>query len=364
MARGFLRSVAVGQMQVFRNTWEAIRRQCVRFLYWEFWPMHFFYFPVYMYFLWLALRARSLFFFSTVNPRIWFGGLWGESKWQTYLMLPKEYIPHTYFLKMPVDAKQIWQLMREKGLRYPIVLKPDRGQRGRRVRKISDDKALIAYLATNRESLILQAYVDYPLEVGIFYYRLPKSAQGTVSSIVIKKPITIKGNGYETVKRIMQRSYRANHYIPYIEKVNPTLLQTCPADKEVVIISSIGNHARGAIFIDGRKHITSELSDFFECLCRRIPDFYYGRFDIRCRSLSDLAKGRHFSILELNGVGAEAGHIYDPRNGLLQAYRDTFKHFYVLYRIARMNNRRGVPYPSWREGLHFMSLLAKRSTED
>ena len=350
--------------QTFYTACAFVRRHLGRFLLWEFWPMHLFYFPVYIYFLWLSLRARSLFFFSTVNPRIWFGGLWGESKWQTYTMLPKEHMPATYLLTSPVDVKNVWQLMREKTMSYPIILKPDVGQRGRRVSKISDDKALISYLTTNRENLILQSYVDYPLEVGVFYYRLPGHKCGTISSLVIKKPVTIRGDGCETVKQLMQRSCRANYYIPYIEKVNPLLLRLVPAEEEVVVVSSIGNHARGSIFIDGRKYITSEMKEFFDSMCKRIPDFYYGRFDIRCRSLTDLAKGQHFSILELNGVGAEVSHIYDPRNGLLQAYRDVFKHFLIFYHIARMNNHRGVPYPSWREGLRFTSLLMRRSTSD
>lgn len=344
--------------------WRAMRRCILRCLQWEFWPMHLFYSPVYVYYLWLALRARSLFFFSSVNPRIWFGGLWGESKWQTYVMLPKEYMPFTYFFPASASVSEVWKLMQTQRLSYPIVLKPDVGQRGRRVRKISDDKALTEYIASNKEHFILQAYVDYPLEVGVFYYRLPKHSTGVVSSLVIKKPLLLRGDGTSTVKQLMQHHYRASHYISYIEKVNARLLYTKPKEKEAVVISSIGSHSRGATFLDGRKYITSKLSAFFDRLSKRIPDFYYGRFDIRCRSFTDLAKGKHFKILELNGVGAEAAHIYDPRSRLLQAYKDVFHHFHVFYQIARMNNQRGIPYPSWREGMHFIRLLMRRSTED
>ena len=346
--------------QLLCDAWAFVRRHFCRFLYWEFWPLSVFYFPLYFYFLWLSFRARSLFFFSAVNPRFWVGGLAGESKWQIYTMLPKEYLPPTYFLAYSVSEKKVQQLMKKKSISYPIVLKPNVGQKGRHVCKIKDDKALIAYLDTSKEDLILQTYVDYPLEVSVFYYRFPKDKQGTLSSLVIKKPLTVIGDGHKTVKQLMQKSYRTNHYVPYVEKASPLLMRKILPEGEEMVVSSIGSHAQGATCTDARRCITSEMQRFFERLSRRIPDFYYGRFDIRCRSLEDLAKGRHFSILELNGVGAIATHIYDPRTNLLQAHRDTFKYFRIFYRIAQMNNHRGIPYLSWSDGLRFVSLLISK----
>ena len=339
----------------------ALKRQFIRFVKWEFWPMHLFYFPVYIYYIYLALRARSLFFFSAVNPKIWFGGLWGESKWETFEMLPKEYIPFTYLLPKDTTATAVKQVMQEHDLVFPIILKPDIGQRGRRVRKIQHVQALHDYMSTIHEDIILQDYVDYPLEIGVFYYRFPKKSKGTISSIVVKKPLWIRGDGSANVQQLMTKHCRSNYYLPYIEKVNPELLTYVPKAREKVVVSAIGNHARGAMFIDGRRHATPQLENFFDTLSQRIPGFYYGRFDIRCKSFQDLAQGKNFYILELNGVGAEAAHVYDPRNQLLNAYKDVFHHIKTFYKIARMNNARGISYPSTAEGWAFIKSLMRRN---
>ncbi|MBC8153596.1 MAG: hypothetical protein H7Z72_11850, partial [Bacteroidetes bacterium] len=52
----------------------------IRLRSWEYWPFSVVYAPVFVYWLWLSLKARSFFFFSAGNPSIELGGLLGESK--------------------------------------------------------------------------------------------------------------------------------------------------------------------------------------------------------------------------------------------------------------------------------------------
>jgi hypothetical protein len=47
---------------------------------WEYWPFEVIYLPIFVYWLWLSVKARSLFFFSAANPSIENGGMLGESK--------------------------------------------------------------------------------------------------------------------------------------------------------------------------------------------------------------------------------------------------------------------------------------------
>jgi hypothetical protein len=65
--------------------------------------------------------------------------------------------------------------------------------------------------------------------------------------------------------------------------------------------------------------------------------------------LTNLYDGEGIRIVELNGVGAEPGHIYQPGFSLWEGYRVLFRHWTAMYRIARLNHRRGVPYLRFRE---------------
>jgi len=44
---------------------------------WEYWPFGILQAPLFFYWLWLSLKARSLVFFSASNPGILMGGMFG-----------------------------------------------------------------------------------------------------------------------------------------------------------------------------------------------------------------------------------------------------------------------------------------------
>ena len=64
---------------------------------WEYWPFHFVYGPIYLYWFWLCARARSFFFFNTSNPSIINGGFLMESKKEIYDLIPATCHPR-YFI--------------------------------------------------------------------------------------------------------------------------------------------------------------------------------------------------------------------------------------------------------------------------
>jgi len=117
-----------------------------------------------------------------------------------------------------------------------------------------------------------------------------------------------------------------------------------PAAGQIITLVSIGNHSRGTKFLSVNHLITPRLVDVFDRISAGVDGFYFGRYDLRCRSMADLYAGRHISILELNGAGAEPAHIYQPGFPLREAYRVLFHHWRVLYRISRENHRQGVAY--------------------
>jgi hypothetical protein len=77
-----------------------------------------------------------------------------------------------------------------------------------------------------------------------------------------------------------------------------------------------------------------------------MPEFYYGRFDVRFESTDLLKDGKGFSIIEINGAGAEAIQAWDPDVPLFKLYREFFKAQSLLFKVAALNRKRGYkPMP-------------------
>ncbi len=112
-----------------------------------------------------------------------------------------------------------------------------------------------------------------------------------------------------------------------------------------------GNHARGAKFLDDSHLIDKQLTNVIDNACKRVKDFYYGRLDIRYNDWQELKQGKNFCIIEVNGAGSEPTHMYDPKHSLIFARKEIIRHWILLWRISRMNHKRGHKYLSFKEGL-------------
>jgi len=66
----------------------------------------------------------------------------------------------------------------------------------------------------------------------------------------------------------------------------------------------------------------------------RTEGVYYGRLDVRSPSPEALRAGT-FTILELNGVTGEPGHIYDPTLSILACWRELLRHVRHIPSISR-----------------------------
>ncbi|MGA0556865.1 hypothetical protein ACO2Q8_09465 [Larkinella sp. VNQ87] len=333
----------------FLSRWRSRSRFWIRLRHWEYWPFELVYFPIFVYWLWLSLKARSFFFFSASNPAIESGGLLGESKWDILSRIDKAYKPKTIFVSTKTDAEEVLNRLQKAGMRFPVIAKPDVGERGWRVKKIEKPDELRAYAFESPGDFLVQAYVDEPLELGVFYYRMPGQAQGTVSSIVQKEFLTVRGNGHNCIEELIGQNERAFLQLPALRERYGDFLHVIPAAGETIPLEPIGNHSRGTKFLNANHLITPELTAVIDRISQSIDGFYYGRYDLRCRSLADLQAGRTIQILELNGAGAEPGHIYQPGFSLWEAYKVLFRHWRVLYAISRENHRWGVPYMTLRE---------------
>ncbi|MEO9965371.1 MAG: hypothetical protein ABJF11_06270 [Reichenbachiella sp.] len=326
---------------------------------WEFWPFSLFYFPVMFYWLWLTIRARSFFFFTASNPTIEFGGMLGESKDKIFKLIPDEYIPKTYCLEPAIDKASFLNRLQLENLDFPIILKPDIGERGWMVELINNEDELADYLDRIRVNFLVQEFVPYEVELGIFYYKYPNCDHGTISSIVQKDMLAVTGDGIRTVEHLMNDDVRAKMHIENLKRKTPELMERVPYAAERVELNSIGNHCLGTTFLNGNHLINDRLIKTFDHISSQIDGFYFGRYDLRCRSIEDLSNEKDFKILELNGAGAEPAHIYHPGFSLLQAYKDIIHHLKVLADISMINNKRGVPYYTFGQGIREIFRINK-----
>ncbi len=318
---------------------------------WEFWPFYVFYLPVFFYFIWLAVRRRSFFFFTATNPTMDFGGMTGEKKSEIFKLMPTDSYPTTILIEEEMRADIIAHAER---IGFPLVVKPDIGERGRGVEIIRSSEDLIEYMKRMPVSFLLQERVMFPVELGVFYVRLPSEERGKITSIVQKKFLSVVGDGQSTVRQLLRSELRAALQLDYTKSFVLELLDTVPAQGEELIIEPIGNHCRGTLFLDATHEGDDQLNAAIDQLAKQIDGFYYGRFDLKCETIDDLRQLKNFKVVELNGVGAEPAHIYQPGFSLIKAYRIVFWHFSKMAEISRQNKKRGIPYWSLRRGIKKM----------
>ena len=142
---------------------------------------------------------------------------------------------------------------------YPVIFKPTKFARGgNMVKKINNSREGREYLATMKNKLnkvIVQEYHPGPYEVGLLYRRLPGRKRCYIDSLVLKNGSTIR----------------------------------------------CGNQCRCGCEYKP-EWITPELINSINNIMTTLPNFHYGRFDIRFESIPDFIKGKGFKIVELNGT--------------------------------------------------------------
>jgi hypothetical protein len=318
---------------------------------WEYWSFNAVYAWIIPIWLVLCLRARSFFFFSASNPGIENGGFLLESKMKIYGLIPREYYPASILVEKGASPEQIMANIKSHGISFPAIAKPDIGARGRGVKLLQHESELIPYLAHFPFPMIVQNFVPYENEVGIFYHRFPGQEKGRISGIVTKEFLKVVGDGVSTIGELLGKSKRAILQLPVLHKMLGPEMQTVLPDQFSKVLLPYGNHARGSLFLDESDRIDERLERAMDEICKRIPGFYYGRLDIRFESWEKLKQGEAFSVIELNGAGSEPTHMYDPRHSLFFAWKEIVRHWLLLWKISRANHRLGISYMPYREGM-------------
>lgn len=315
-------------------------RHLKKFTNWEYWPSYMFYVPLLPYAFYLAIKARSFGFFSAVNPSIEGSGNGLESKYKTLQLLPQKYCPKTIYVTKGENFEEIAPKLTSNNIQFPLIIKPDIGFRGLLVTKVKDENELSIYIKKyNSINLIIQEFIEYKNECGILYYRIPAAKTGTITSVTLKKYLTVIGNGNSTILSLILNDERAKHYFKLITELNKDRLKTIPKNNEEVILNIIGNHSKGTQFINGNNLISSQLTNFMNELNADIKGWFYGRIDIKYHNFDELLLGKNIKIIEINGVISEPTHIYDSSKGsYLQALVSIKNHWKIIYLIGIKNN--------------------------
>ncbi len=276
------------------------------------------------------------------------GGMFGESKFDVMEKVPGPYKPKTLLVKLPVSTVEVIQCIRENDFNFPLIFKPDLGERGWMVKKIRSESDINNYLKEIKIDFLIQQLVDLPFEFGVFYVRYPSEADGKVTSIVGKEMLNVTGDGSRSLRQLIFKNERAKLQWDHLKIVYRDQVESIiPAGEKIELIS-VGNHCLGTKFLDANHLITEKLSDSFDRISKQIQGFYFGRFDLRVASLEDLEKG-NIMVMELNGCGAEPAHIYQPGFSFWVALSVLVRHWHDIYRISVENHKRGVAYISFRE---------------
>jgi len=339
-------------------------------------PPVLFYIPLGVQWFWLGFRHGSLSLPSVANPNIEVGGLWGESKSSCLDMVgpaERRWLADYATVRrghgrgaFERDARRARAAANGAGLSFPLVAKPDIGWRGFGVRLIGSADELSAYVGAypQNETILLQQHIDHEGEAGVLYARLPESPSGNVISLTFRYFPYVVGDGERSVRDLIladQRSawkaglhfgLEAGHASTAVGE-----LGRVPSRGETVRLSFIGSNRVGGLYRDGREHITPQLVQRFDAISQSMPEFYYGRFDVRFASLDRFRQGEEFSIIEINGAGGESINVWDPEMPLSQVYRELFAQQRLLFDIGARNRARGyrpagavaVLTSSWRQ---------------
>lgn len=301
----------------------------------EFWPWQIFYLPLIPYYLFLALKNRDLYFPANVNTSLIAGGFFNENKAEILNKISDEYLPKSILVK--IDRSDINIL----GLEFPLVAKPISGQRGKGVTKVFDKEQLLSYQNKASEDFVVQEFVDYPIELAVFYSRMPGELRGMVSSVTLKEFLTMVGDGQSTIKELVLEKPRTAMLWETLQKNVKVNWEQVLLEGEKMLLEPIGNHCRGTVFLNEKNINKEKLATVCDEILKGFEGFNYGRFDMKVKSIDDLYLGKGIQILELNGVNADAAHIFDPNYSLLQAYIDVAWHWNKLSEISLANIKNG-----------------------
>jgi len=329
--------------RLFYARWQRLRR-------WEFWPVWAVYPPVLLSWVYHAVRLRGATLWAGCNPAMQASGMAMEEKGGILDSFQGEEsrVRIAGYLRIKAGSEDAFarmtRFMAERELDYPIVLKPDFGQRGQGVEIVTKEAEARRWISNCEDGIIVQEYIG-GLEFGVQWAKFPDEEIGTITSVCGKQAQFVEGDGEGTLEELILRDERAVLMSRYYFSKYAGQLTRVLGKGERFTVAPIGTHSRGAVFTDERHAITAELREVFDELGRRFEGFNFGRYDVKVPSVDDLKTGRNIVVLELNGVMGEPAHIYQPGYSWRKGIADLCRHFKLAAEIGAAWRAKGVASP-------------------
>jgi membrane protein DedA with SNARE-associated domain len=366
----------------------------------EFWPTSIIYFPLLPLLAYLTLRRRGFTVFTCCNPGIAFGGgIVGESKKAILDALgsgPAEgYVlaSHLISADLPPEQRAVAALhairTRPELGGFPIILKPDTGERGyalKLARTPDDLRRYFTGVHALHAPVLLQAYHSGPFECGILWARYPDGPrhdgrggrEGFIFSITRKDFPVLIGDGIHTLEELILDHPRFHAQADVFLERFAGQRQRILRAGQALRLAEAGNHCQGTLFRDGIDLWSQELEDRIDSIARNFapppshsrvacltppdasdgasappqapgsasPLLDIGRFDIRYESDDALRRGQGFAIVEFNGTFGESTNIYDPNRSLFWMYRTLARQIRLIYELGASRRDAGIrPIP-------------------
>ncbi len=366
-----------GPSLVTRRGRQHLSARLARTLHHEYWPAWLFYLPLLPTLLWLAARHGGLLTPTCANPTIEAGGgIAGESKHRILAGFRDDRVLRAWLVPgaaaATIDEREalVAAIIREHGLELPVILKPDRGERGHAVKLIREMPQVREYLTAMRGDAVVQVYHPGPEEVGILWTRkTPEETRGTendrltgrIRVIVRKEFPVIDGDGKRTLEELIDAHPRFRRQSSVFLSRFADVASLVPAAGERIRLAMSGNHCQGTLFRDGADLITPELERAIDEISTTFDRLDVGRFDVRYESDEALRRGEGFAIVELNGISGEPTNMYDPQRSYVWAFGVLKAHWVRLFELGAVRRREGVKPLTLREvraltRAHFASL--------
>ena len=323
-----------------------------RVLRYEYWPASVFYLPLVPYIAWLILKHRSITVLTCCNPGIENGGgLIGESKHDIMRRLGDAPGVLPTLLIAPGTprerADQLARAMRRAEIGFPVILKPDAGQRGFGVALVESEAQARRYFQTMTTPAVVQPYAPGPSECGVLWARHaggPRDGlEGFIFSITRKEFAVLTGDGTRTIEELILAHPRYRRQAAtFLERLKDRASEVLGAGEKLRLVMA-GNHCQGTLFTDGADLITPELTRAVDALAAGFEGgLDFGRFDLRYESDEALRRGEGFDVVELNGTTSESTNLYDPNKSLWWAYGVLFAQWRLLFELGAARRRAGA----------------------
>ncbi len=321
----------------------------------EFWPGWAMYIPVGLQWIALSLRHGSVTLPFLANPNLTLSGMVGVPKSELMVqatglckakILPWAQFDTTQETAQEQAEKWIKACAKEE-IHLPFVCKPDIGCRGFGVKLVKDAeklaKVIEAYPAGT--SLMCQKLASWEPEVGVFYVKDPVSGKGDVVSMTSKFLPRVTGDGQSTLGELIENDARAGQLRHQYYERHKGMWNSIPEAGKNVQLVFAASHSKGSIFRNAGEYITPELKQAVVDIMDDLPEFYYGRLDIKYADLESLQKGETLEIVEINAASSESTQIWDRDTKYSEAVKTLLWQYRTLFSLGAFHRKNGKKTP-------------------